>query len=507
MNGPGWKVTALLAVALMLPSLSATAADLPQKNDAWYQQAQRQLRMLQSRQPRTGRARNVILFVGDGMSLATITAARIHAGQKLGKPGENHRLAFEHLPWTALARTFNTNAQVPDSAGTATALLAGVKTRIGVIGVNESVPRGDCAAAKSGRVATLMELAEQAGLATGVVTTTRITHATPAAAYAHSPDRDWEVDTDLPAEAVKQGCVDIARQLVGFAQGDGLDVMLGGGRRNFLPQAEADPEKGRGRRADGRNLIREWQRKTAGRYVWNASQFRKLEVRPGQRVLGLFNPSHMQYEADRSADAGGEPSLAEMTAFAIRQLEATSRAGGTGYVLLVEGGRIDHASHGGNAYRALEDTLAFAAAVEQAMELTSAEDTLLVVTADHGHTLTISGYPRRGNPILGLVRHPETGELALAADGKPYTTLSYANGPGAIHHQGRPELEEMQVAAPDFRQPAHVPLRSETHDGTDVPIYARGPHAWLFHGSLNQEMVFHVMVEALGLPSAWQKER
>ncbi len=470
----------------------------PPVKNPWYQAAQARLQQLKGDTPMRGKARNVILFIGDGMSVSTITAARIFQGQQQGKPGENNRLAFENLPWTALSRTFNTNAQVPDSAGTATAMLTGVKTRIGVIGVDESVTRGDCAASKKGRVPTLMERAEQAGFATGVVTTTRITHATPAATYAHSADRNWEVDSEMPAQAREQGCVDIARQLVEFPYGDGLDVILGGGRRNFLPSDTPDPEKGKGRRADGRNLILEWQQGQGRRqYVWNASQFTALKADADAQVLGLFNPSHLQFEADRAQDPAGEPSLAEMTAFAIEQLEARSRKTGKGYVLLVEGGRIDHASHAGNAYRALTDTVAFSDAVAEAMKRTSAEDTLLIVTADHGHTLTISGYPKRGNPILGLVRNPENNELVMAADGKPYATLSYANGPGAAIHNPRQTLHEPDMLEKDFHQPAHVPLRSETHDGSDVAIYARGPNAWLFHGALNQQVIYHIMADSL----------
>ncbi len=486
-------------LALAMLSLGQPALAQPvQAGNPWYQAAQARLQQLKAEAPMPGKAKNVILFVGDGMSISTITAARIYQGQQQGKPGENHRLAFENLPWTALSRTFNTNAQVPDSAGTATAMLSGVKTRIGVIGVDESVPRGDCAAGKRGRVETLLERAEQAGYATGVVTTTRITHATPAAAYAHSADRGWEVDSAMPPQALEQGCVDIARQLVTFPYGDGLDVVLGGGRRNFLPANAADPEKGKGRRADGRNLIQEWlQGHDKRRYVWNAKQFAALKADASAQVLGLFNPSHLQFEADRGEDIAGEPSLAEMTAFAIRQLEARSRKTGKGYVLLVEGGRIDHASHGGNAYRALTDTVAFSDAVAEAMRLTSEQDTLLVVTADHGHTLTISGYPKRGNPILGLVRNPENNELVMAADGKPYATLSYANGPGAAMHNPRKLLDEAAMLEKDFHQPAHVPLRSETHDGSDVAIYARGPNAWLFHGALNQQVIYHVIADSL----------
>ena len=95
-----------------------------------------------------GRAKNVILFVGDGMSLTTVAAARILEGQRRGAPGEENRLAWEHFPHTALSRTYNTDAQTPDSAGTMSAMATGIKTRSGVLSIAPEAERGDCAAAR-----------------------------------------------------------------------------------------------------------------------------------------------------------------------------------------------------------------------------------------------------------------------------------------------------------------------------------------------------------------------
>ena len=130
-------------------------------------------------------------------------------------------------------------------------------------------------------------------------------------------------------------------------------------------------------------------------------------------------------------------------------------------MLMVEGGRIDHAHHGTNAARALEDTDAFDLAVQAALDMTDAEDTLIIVTADHSHTMTLAGYPPRGNPILGKVQYP-TGAFAMAADGKPYTTLGYMNGPGAaVRGKCRPvravraaDLTDTDTSANDYRQQA-----------------------------------------------------
>jgi alkaline phosphatase len=489
-------------LALLLGLLCAAGATA---EDRWQVQGREAVRQARALRPAQGPARNVVLFLGDGMSLATVTAARILEGQRRGQPGEENLLAFEQLPHVALSKTYNTNQQTPDSAGTMTAIVTGSKTRAGVIGVDESVRRGDAAGVAGHRLHTLLEEAEERGLATGVVTTARITHATPAATYAHSPERGWEDDSRLPASARDIDYPDIARQLLEFPYGDGLEVALGGGRAAFLPLGTADPEYPQihGVRRDGRNLVEEWTaRGPRARYVWNRDAFAAIDPAQTDALFGLFEPSHMRFEAQRAKDGAGEPSLAEMTVKALAILAREPR----GYVLVVEGGRIDHAHHLGNAYLALTDTIAFSDAVRAALEHVSLDDTLVVVTADHGHVFTLAGYPTRGNPILGKVvgndaqgepRH----EFELDEAGLPYTTLGYQNGPG---YRGgkRPELGAVDTEAPDYHQEAAVPLISETHSGEDVPVYAGGPGSELFQGVQEQSYLYHAMVEALG----WRRQ-
>ncbi|HEY5612434.1 MAG TPA: alkaline phosphatase [Lysobacter sp.] len=467
-----------------------------------------------------GKARNVILFVGDGMSLTTVAAARILEGQRNGGPGEEHRLGWEDFPATALSKTYNTDSQTPDSAGTMTAMATGVKTRAGVISVGPQAARGDCAGALAAPLLTLWELAASHGLGTGVVTTTGVTHATPAATFSHSPDRGWENDTDLPGAALAAGCHDIARQLVESPYGRGPDVLMGGGRGNFMPATQADPEYADkvGQRLDGRDLVASWrQRHPGGDYVWNARQLR--EAADDRPLLALFEPGHMQFEHDRGGDAGGEPSLAEMTRAAITRLQRNDR----GYVLLVEAGRIDHAHHYGNAHRALTDTIALSDAVRAASELTSEDDTLILVTADHSHTLSFVGYPVRGNPILGKVRgssgeEGDASQYARDALGLPYTTLNYSNGPGYVGASkqqpegpkrfphpgsgyqpatGRPDLSGVDTTHPDYLQEAIAPFSNESHGGDDVGIWARGPGSDAVRGSVEQNAIFHFMLQAM----------
>ena len=468
----------------------------------------------------TGRARNIILFVGDGMSLTTVAAARILEGQRKGGPGEENRLAWEDFPATALSRTYNTNSQTPDSAGTASAMATGAKTRLGVLGIGQQATRGDCTQALAAPVMTLWEIANASEMATGVVTTTRVTHATPASTYSHSADRNWESDANLPEAANAAGCKDIARQLVETPRGNGLDVVMGGGRRYFMPDDQHDPEYPGilGKRRDGRDLIAEWQhRHPRGSYAWNT---RQLAAAPSdQPLLALFEPDHMQYEHDRARDDAGEPSLADMTRTAIKHLSHNPR----GFLLMVEGGRIDHGHHAGNAYRALGETIAMSDAVRVASELTSADDTLILVTADHSHTLSFAGYPTRGNPILGKVMGSSGEEggpaqPSLDATGLPYTTLSYSNGPGyagatlqqpegpkSFEHDAkefqsarnaRPDLTTVDTQAPDYLQEALLPMRSETHGGDDVGIWARGPGSTAVRGSVEQNTIFHFLLQA-----------
>lgn len=513
-----------LALIPLLLSAACASAEAPralqpaqESSASWFRQGALRAQSLGAGQTP---ARNLILFVGDGMSLTTVAAARILEGQQRGESGEENALAFEVFPHTALSKTYNTDSQTPDSAATMTAMTTGAKTRIGMVGVGLEARRGDCGASLRAPLANIIQMAAQAGLGTGIVTTTRLTHATPAASFGHSPDRNWESDTDLPPEALKAGCRDLARQLIEFPYGDGVDVLLGGGRRKFLPATETDPEYPEyvGDRLDGRNLVAEWQqRHPQGAYVWNRAQFEALAPTATGKLLGIFEPDHMQFEHDRPQDRAGEPSLAEMTRKAIALLSQRE----SGYVLIVEGGRIDHAHHYGNAYRALTDTIAFSDAVRAARQATSEDDTLILVTADHSHVLNLVGYPSRGNAILGKV-HGSSGEddgeeLVLDALGLPFTTLVYANGPGYAGaslrqgagpkryphypmqvqpYTGRPDLREVDTEHPDYLQESLVPLTAETHGGDDVGIWASGPGAAAVRGTVEQNVIFHLLAQS-----------
>lgn len=450
------------------------------------------------------KAKNVILFVGDGMGITTQAAARILEGQMRGESGEENLLSFEQFPFSALSKTYSSNQQTSDSAPTMTAIITGQKTDEGVISVNQNVVFNDYKTVKGNEAVSLLTLAEQAGKSTGIISTARLTHATPAACFAYSPNRNWESDANIFAyarDAHAANFPDIARQLIEYPYGDGLEVALGGGRQMFMPQELPDPEYAdkKGVRLDKRNLPEEWKAKfSGGEYVWNKAQFNAVDVKKSKHLLGLFEPSHMQYEHDRPKDKAGEPSLSEMTAKSIDILSKNKN----GYFLMVEAGRIDHAHHDGNAFRALRDTIELSNAVRTAQSKIDLKDTLIIVTADHSHTLSFSGYPARGNNILGLVRDVDgKGNFdtnpSMDTDRKPYTTLNYANGRGA--KKERPALTQEQVTNPDYLQEAIVPLVAETHGGEDVGIFAIGANAFMIHGVMEQNWIFYVMQEALQL--------
>jgi len=457
----------ILSTVFLLTGCIAESAENGNSNDSHVQIARENAK--------NSTPKNIIIFIGDGMGITTITAGRIFDGQSKGKKGEEHELAFDSFENVALIKTYNTNAQVPDSAGTATAILSGYKTNIGAINVrpHEDVKKmvlNSCVLKREPQ--TLTQRAKKTGRAVGVISTARITHATPAAMYGHAVDRGWETDAEVDERAAKFRCKGLAGQLLKSA----VDIALGGGREKFSD-----------------DQITAWSEKSGRTYVSDVAELRSAPK--NQTVLGLFTPSHMSYEADR--DDTKEPSLAEMTEFTIEALSPR----GTGYVMMVEAGRVDHAHHGTNAYRALRDMQALNEAVETAKEK-AGDDTLIIVTADHSHVFTLSGYPVRGNPILGLVRNPDpiaggaAKDYAKASDGKPYTTLGYHNGPN-VREADSPALSDNAVQAKDYQQQTAVNLESETHAGEDVTLFATGPGASRFRGVMEQDEIGQILADLL----------
>lgn len=283
------------------------------------------------------RAKNIILFIGDGM-------------------GENHRIAatwlsqdldgqleMDAMPFAGWAVTSTAYDQVTDSAASATAISTGVKTSNRRVGVTPRVEP----------LITILEQAKEIGMATGLVTTVQMSHATPAAFASHVNNRD-----DM---------LEIAVQMVGA----GVNVLFGGGENEFLPESVNGCHKEAGKRKDGRNLLSE-AIDMGYTYVCTAEEFGGLDPVATTHVLGLF--------ADEELLRPYNPSLADLTSMAISILSQDP----DGFFLMVEGGQIDWASHGWNAADAMGDTLGLDEAVGLGKQFAEMDgNTLVIVTADH----------------------------------------------------------------------------------------------------------------------------
>ncbi|XP_015743663.1 intestinal-type alkaline phosphatase isoform X2 [Python bivittatus] len=481
-------------LGLWLVGLAFATAVIPveeEKPSFWNQRAQKAIQKAIRLPFRQYQAKNLIIFLGDGMGIPTITATRILKGQMQNPPLPETPLSMDMFPYVALSKTYNVDRQVPDSAGTATAYLCGVKGNFQTIGVSAAARYNQCNTTAGNEVISVLKRAQMAGKSVGIVTTTRVQHASPAGNYAHVVNRNWYSDAAMPKPALAGGCKDIAVQLI---ENVDLTVVLGGGRKYMTPKGTPDPEyptssAANGTRNDNRNLIEEWLKAFPGRkYVWNRAELLKAVTDPTvERLMGLFEPGDMKYELNR--DNSTDPSLAEMTEVAINLLSSNPK----GFYLFVEGGKIDLGHHEGIAKRALTEAIEFDKAIQRAGELTQEDDTLTVVTADHSHVFSFGGYTLRGTSIYGLA--PEK-----AADGKSYTSIVYGNGPGfQVSKEGRPNVNIEESENNTYHQQAAVPLVSETHGGEDVAIMAKGPMAHLFHGVQEQSYIAHVMAYAAGL--------
>jgi len=447
-----------------------------------------------------GEAKNVIFFLGDGMGPTTVTAARIY---KYKEEGELNMEKLDGKTRTARVKTYSNDAQTTDSAPSMAAYMTGVKMNNEVLSMSPDTkaikPTGadsNCPATGNGTpVDTILEIAKAKGKAVGAVSTARITHATPAATYSHICHRDAE--NNIAAQAIVGGA--------GYNTklGTGLDVLLGGGRDYFLPNTGVGVAKGK--RTDGRDLTAEAI--TQGyTYVNSGSALTAVDAKNTTKLFGLFNASHMEYELDRVKKSIDEPSLTTMTMKAIDVLGKNSK----GFFLMVEGGRIDHALHGTNAKRVMEDTVAFDDAIKAALDEMQKRDpgltnTLIVVTADHDHTMTFNGYGKRGSDVLGTVKNYKDGKELLDVNGKNYTTLVFGNGPN------RPAVrstlvegtaDATQVLHDDYLQEAGVKvgLGGESHGGGDVMLFATGAGAAskTFKGTIDNTKVFSLLNTAFG---------
>ena len=295
----------------------------------------------------------VILLIGDGMGVSQIQAAEYFLQEKTGDP--NAKLTMNTLPVSGFITTHSANSLITDSAAAGTALASGFKTNNRMIG---KLPDGR-------NIKTLLEGAEEKGKATGIVTSTRVTHATPAVFMAHNEHRNNENE--------------IAEDIFN----SGVDFLAGGGIRHFVPK---DWQWGRSKRKDNRNLIQEFHENGYRIFLdkYSTDDFRNYKPVAAERVVALFTPSHLPYEVDRQNN-NETPSLSELTEKALEVLKIHDRRDGKGFFLMVEGGRIDHACHANDPIATIHDTLEFDRAVKKVYEFYKKypNDTLFVVLSDH----------------------------------------------------------------------------------------------------------------------------
>jgi alkaline phosphatase len=408
--------------------------------------------------------KNVILMVGDGMGIGQMEVARLF---EYGKEG---RLFMETLPHVALAHTYSNNNIVTDSAAAGTALATGQKTNNEMIGVS---PEGK-------EVDSILDKFKQDGKKVGVISTNTATDATPAAFTASVADR-WSGQAEVARQQLKNE----------------VDVILGGGRSYFEPA-----------RQDGNDLIGQFKEKGYS-YASNRDELLKAN---GDKLLGLFHPSYMNYIVDRDENNSQEPNLPEMTQKAVEVL--SKGKGNKGFFLMVEGARIDHAAHAADLTSIWKETVEFDNAVKYATNWAKDNgNTLVIVLADH-ETMGISATePMNVEGLKNIGVSPEfiAGKLEKDERSGDYRTDSvrnvfktYANidlsddeisqfnnstkdPEGKVYptHQIGWEIGSI-IARHHHIGVVSSSVRSESstggHTGNLVPIFAYGTGAEVFHG-------------------------
>lgn len=415
-----------------------------------------------------GRAKNIILFIGDGMGDSEITIARNYS---VGAAG---RLALDTLPLTGEYTTYSlqeSNPKLPDyvtdSAASGTGWATGNKTSNGRISTTAGTDQD---------LKTILEIAKERGFRTGNVTTAELTDATPAVLMSHVNDRDCQGPQDMttcPQDKKSAGGPgSIAEQSIEH----GVDVLLGGGKRRYDQVID-------GGQFAGKTVI---DAAEAEGYKVVTDTTSLQSAQSGTKLLGLFNNGNMSLNwggaeavpypgsgpqrCQENLRPANEPSLAEMTSKAITLLDQRlgaqqSANGSVGFFLQVEGASIDKRDHAGNPCEQIGENVTFDQAVKVGLDYAKSHpDTLVVVTADHGHTSQIIPNPTETD------RSPGKYSTLITADGANMT-INYAT---------------------------NLPDRSQEHTGTQVRIAAQGPQAANVVGVIDQTDLFHIIARAIG---------
>lgn len=456
-------------------------------------------------QPPAKPAKNVILLIGDGLSLPIRTSARIVS--KVPTEGKYDRmLEMDDMDYYAAVTTSGMDAITTDSANSASAYATGHKSAVNAMGVypdNTADPNDDP------RVETIIELAKRKGMATGIVTTSEIQDATPAAMFAHTRRRSQYVN--------------IMDQMLNPSQMP--DVIIGGGSASLLPQSTNGS-----RRKDNRDLFGEFEAKG---FKTVTTRTELQNVGTPQKLLGLFHLGNMNVYLDKAVfkkptvlkQFTDQPMLWEMTAKALDVLSQNP----DGFFLMVEGASIDKQAHPMDWERTVWDTIEFDGAVGVAKNWARAngDDTLIIVTADHSHSVSITGTYWEGDGKTGRdavrvyadAKYPDY----VDDDGDGFPDKVDVSRPLAVGWGNRPDYyddfkvndEPLSPTAPDGKlwiankrrdgnaelQTGNLPrnVNNEVHTVEDVPLTASGPGAEQFHRTIDNTEVFFAMVNALGL--------
>lgn len=442
----------------------------------------------------------VFMFIGDGLGSAQRQIAQLYQGEVTKNP--EYKLTMNKLEVFGINTTYSADQLVTDSAAAGTALATGCKTNNGVIAKS---PEGK-------DLKTLVEACEEKGIATGLVSTTRLTHATPAAFATHNISRGNE--NEIAVDYLDSG----------------VDFIAGGGNRHFLPQ---DWKWGKSKRKDDRNILSEFAKK--GYKVFESKEktkeFRGYVPEKEDKVIATFTYTHMPYEIDRMRD-NEVPSLAEMTEKGIDVLSKYDK----GFFMMVEGGRIDHACHANDAAGSIHDTLAFDKAIDEAMKFYNnhKDETLILVVGDHetggmglgfglNYFLKLEELTKVKVSVEDVLAYG-AGAYKAGADRNEYFTYLEANyGLINLTEDEKNEitksmdmidkglegsklqygyLTEQQVAASVaniISKRTNIEWTTFAHSATSIPMSAIGVKAQCFAGYKDNTEIAKTMADVLGL--------
>ncbi|WP_409345232.1 alkaline phosphatase [Paenibacillus sp. MBLB4367] len=431
------------------------------------------------KQDQSGKApsKNLIVLIGDGMGPAQVSAGRIYSKTFLGKEHLNLDSYYVGQATTYADRGEDggviVSGVVTDSASAGTAFATGHKTyNAGISVSNEDVSKP---------FASVIEASEKAGKATGLVTTARITHATPAVFASHVRSRDNE-------NAIASQYLD-----------SGVDVLFGGGSDFFLSKEE------KGKRTD-KSIIGDFEAK-GYKVVKDSSALNALTAK-NDKVLGLFGKSHVAYVPDRTADI---PNLAAMTEKAINILSANEK----GFTMMIEGGRIDHAGHANDFPTTVQEMLDFDAAVKVAMDFAKKDgNTSVVVTADHetgGLSLSrdniyemnmdLWNKQKKSSEVLGpLLKNAKTIEdvKKIVADNTWITDLTDEEAAFIMKGDGSSYAQEGGFNAVVSKR-LLIGWSGHGHSGVDVGVWAYGPIADMVKGQVDNTDIAKSGAKVIGV--------